>query len=552
MGRLLVIPVVLLVLLGAAMVWSGREADERPDFAFINRGEIRTLDPNRMSWAEDIRLGYALYEGLYALHPETLEAVPGIAGKIDISDDKTVYTFHIRPEAGWSNGDPVLAKDFVFAWRRMLEQPGDYTYLLDYIKGAVEYRTALAKGSPADFDAVGIKIIGDRTLRVMLNHPVAYFPDLVAFPPFFPLNEKSMEPFKEKAGVYNREFIRPPNLVTNGPYRLARWDFKKRLRLIANDHYWDRKNVKSRVIDQVVVEDNKLGEFLRYEHEQVHFLADVDAEIAGALLAAGRRDPSKKRPDLHITPGFGTYFYSVNCKEKLPDGRANPFFDVRVRRAFAMTVDKQPIVDTITRSGEMPAKHYVPPGALPGYESPVGVPYDVAAARKLMAEAGYPGGQGFPRIQLTYNTNANHGEVAQMVRRQWRETLGVDLELEPVEPAVFSDRLHNKEYAIARASWFGDYSDVSTFTDKYLANSDNNDSAWVNAAYDKLLYDAAREPDQPKRLKLLTRAEQLLLDECPIIPVYYYVNRTMFRSNVKGVNVNPRNMTMFKAVYVER
>lgn len=169
-----------------------------------------------------------------------------------------------------------------------------------------------------------------------------------------------------------------------------------------------------------------------------------------------------------------------------------------------------------------------------------------------MADAGFPDGRNFPRIQLTYNTNAIHGEVAQMVRRQWREALGVDLELEPVEPAIFTDRLHNKEYAIARASWFGDYSDVSTFTDKYLSNSANNDSGWVNPAYDKLLYDAAREIDAKKRLKMLAQAEQLLLDECPIIPVYYYVNRSMFRPNVKGVNVNPRNMTMFKAVYIER
>jgi oligopeptide transport system substrate-binding protein len=557
MGRLLLIPAVLLLLLAGAMLWSGSAADEPADFSFINRGDIRTLDPNRMAWAEDIRVGYAIYEGLYALDPETLEAIPGAAGRIDISPDKTVYTFHIRPEAGWSNGDPVLARDFVFAWRRMLEQPGDYTYLFDYIKGALLYRTAFGEGRPADFGSVGIEELDARILRVTLDYPVPYFPEIVAFPSYFPLNQRAMEPFKGTdpvtgRAIYKRDFMRPPNLVTNGPYRLARWDFKKRLRLIANDHYWDRPNVRSRIIDQVIVEDNKLGEFLRYEHNQVQLLTDVDPEIAGSLMSAARRDPARTRPDLHITPAFGTYFITVNCRERLPDGRPNPFADVRVRRAFAMSIHKDPIVQTITRTGELPAGNFVPPGTLPGYQSPPGIPYDVPAARKLIEQAGYPGGRGFPRITFTYNTGAMHGEVAQMLRRQWREALGIEIELEAVEPAIFSDRLHNKEYQIARAGWFGDYADVSTFTDKYLSTSYNNDSAWINPAYDKLLADAAREPDPQKRLAILAEAEQLLLDEAPILPVYYYVNRSMFRGDIRGVYPNPQNMTMFKAVYVER
>jgi oligopeptide transport system substrate-binding protein len=217
-----------------------------------------------------------------------------------------------------------------------------------------------------------------------------------------------------------------------------------------------------------------------------------------------------------------------------------------------MSLDKQAIVETITRLGERPAANYVPPGSFDGYESPQGIKHDVAEARRLLAEAGYPEGNGFPAVSLTYGSGTFHGDIAQQVRWQWLEKLGVDVGLEPIEPAIFTERLHNHEYALARASWFGDYNDPSTFMNKYLSSSDDNDAAWTNAEYDRLCMAAEREPDQGKRLAMLRRAEQILLDEVPIIPVYYYVNKFMFRENVKGIALSPRNMVMFKAVQVAR
>lgn len=565
MMRLAIIPLGLLALLAVTMGWLGRRIDEAPaDFRFINSGDINTLDPNNMSWNQDIRIGYGIYEGLYTLDPQTLRAVPGAAGRIDVSDDKTVYTFHIRPEAGWTDGRPVLARDFVFAWRRMLQQPGDYTYLLDYIRGAELYRSAYAEHlkrpeevAPPDFSSVGIEQVGDRTLRVTLKHPVAFLPELLAFPPFFPLHEESMKPFEQvdpRTGhrTYDMRFMRPPHLQTSGPYRLAAWDFKQRVRLVANEHYWDRAGVRSPIIDMIVVEDNKLGEFLRYEAGVVDWVVDLASDIAAELLARGRQDPSKLRSDLYITPAFGTYFYTFNCLPKLKDGRDNPFADARVRRAFAMAIDRRPIIDNVTRLNEDPAYHYVPLRSFPAYPPPRGIPQDAEAARKLMADAGYPGGRGFPRLKLTFNTGFNHGDVAQIIRCQWRENLGVDLELEGVEGGEFRHRLHNVEYAVARASWYGDYDDVSTFTDKYLSNSDNNDSKWVNKEYDDLCARAAREPDPATRLMLLSRAEQILLDECPIMPIYYYVNRSLQKPGVTGIPNSPRNLVMLKAVHVQR
>jgi oligopeptide transport system substrate-binding protein len=550
MLRMLTIPAALILLLAGAMIWSGTAAEEPADFTYINRGEIGTLDPKGMSWLQDIRVAYALWEGLYTLDPQTLEAVPGTADRIDLSPDQTVYTFHIRPAARWTNGDPVTAHDFVFAWRRALEEPQDYTYLMYYIRGAKAYSDRFVAGERPDFAQVGIEAIDSRALRVTLEHPVAFFPDLCAFPPFFPLHEPSMRPFAELPDPhtgrisYRQGFTRPPHLVSNGPYRLAAWEFKRRLRLEASEYYWDRASVRSRIIEQVSTPDPQAA-FLQYDSGGIDWLAEVPGEIAAELRAAGR-------PDLHVFPGFGTYFYSFNCNPTLADGQPNPFADVRVRRAFSMAVNKQTIVQTITRMGEQPAANYVPPGIFAGYRSPAGLPFDPDLARRLLEEAGYPGGRGFPRLTLLYNTEGQHAPIAQSVRRQWLETLGVDLSLEGVEIKVFRVRLHNGLYAVARASWIGDYNDVSTFTDKYLSFSENNDSAWKNAEYDRLCAAAARELNPAARLELLSRAEQILLEEAPILPLYYYVNVYLFREHVRGVPLNPRNMVMFKALEARR
>ena len=169
-----------------------------------------------------------------------------------------------------------------------------------------------------------------------------------------------------------------------------------------------------------------------------------------------------------------------------------------------------------------------------------------------MAEAGYPNGQNWPRIRLLYNTGAHHADVAQIVRRQWLENLGIDLELEGVEIKIFGERLHNKDYAIARASWIGDYMDPSTFTDKYLTGGGNNDSGWSSPEYDRMCAEAAVAKNPEERLKILNRAEKILLDEVPIINVYHYVNADLRRPNVHGIKENPRNNVNFRDVFVER
>lgn len=545
MGRVLVILAVLAALCATTFLWTLGATDRPADFTFINRGELRTLDPNRMSWLEDIRVGYALWEGLYALDPKTLQPIPGSAGQIDLTPDRRTYTFHIRPEARWSSGDALKAGDFVFAWRRMLEHPGDYSYLFDVISGAKAYKAAFAAGRKPDFSTVGIELLDDRTLRVRLDWPVPYFPDLCAFAPFWPLHEPSMRDFwDDKTHAYKTTFTRPPYLVTNGPFRLTKWEFRRRMRLEANPNYWDIANVRSRVIEILPAEDTMWG-FLKYESGAANWLPDAAGAIGAELWA-------KKRPDLHVFPAFGTYFYTFNCREKFSDGSPNPLADARVRMALSLAIDRRPIVETITRLGERPAGHFIPPGVFPTYQSPPGVEYDPKRAAELLAQAGYPGGRGFPSISILFNTEFHHGDVAQMIRRQWLENLGIDVGLEGVEVKLFRQRLQRKDYAIARASWYGDYNDPSTFTDKYRSTSENNDADWISKPFEQLCDAALAEPDSARRMELFRQAEELLLQQQPIIPLYHPGNVCLFRPNVKGIYLTPQNMVQLKAVYVEK
>ncbi len=558
MGRLLIILVVLVGLLAGALAWSNNGRQSRADFSFINRGDNKCLDPNNMSWMQDIRLAYALWEGLYALDPMTLKPILGSAESADTSPDKRTWTFHIRSSAKWSNGAPLRAQDFLFEWRRMLETPGEYTYLHHYIAGAEEYETAyadyiaaMADGKPAtppDFATVGEKVLDDQTLVVTLKHPVPFFPSLCAFPPFFPMYEPAMRPFgttdpKTGQTTYDLTFTRPPNLVTNGPYRMDQWTFKQRVRLVASDFYWDRANVKSRVIDQVY-DDEPLAAFRLYEQGDVDWLADIDPEIAAGIIRNGGRS------DLHIFPAFGTYYYEFNCQPKLQDGSNNPLADVRVRQALSMAIDKAPIIRDVGRLNQPITSDYVPPGVFPGYRSPPGLPYDVQKARQLLADAGYPNGRGLPRLSILFNTESTHGDIATMIHRQWQQQLGVDVDLQGVEIKVFGARVHSHDFSISRAGWYGDYYDPSTFTDKYTSGSDNNNAGWSNKDYDKLIAAAELEIDPAKRLNLLSQAENILLNEAPIIPLYTYVGAYMFRDNVRGIPLDPQQMEMFKAAQV--
>lgn len=428
-------------------------------------------------------------------------------------------------------------------------------------------------------------------MRVTLINPVPYMLDLVAFPPFYPRHAVSMEPFKsvqnQKTGQYTylNEYTRPPHVVTNGPFVLKQWDFKRRLILERSENYWDKSHVRCKTLE-MVVSDHPLSQFTLYESGQVDWQSDVDGDTAAVLREKGRKD-------LRSSPAFGTAFLTLICTPKLPDTVAdaigvtdNPLADVRVRQALAMSIDKQFIVDGVTRMGELPARTYVPPdGTLPGFTwlpgpydkgagdrrytaeevrkqltSAAGVagpgpglPYDVQRAKQLLAEAGYPDGKGFPRLPIIFGSNSPaRQKIVQVLKNQWKQKLNIDVDIQQLEGKNYRDKVDGKQYAIAPVAWYGDYPDASTFTDKYLSTSKQNDCAWYNKTYDDLCAKAAKEPDPDKRLRLLEQAEHLLNTEVPIVPLYHYVNVSLSRDNVHNVDPNPRNITIFKHVWVDR
>jgi oligopeptide transport system substrate-binding protein len=568
MLRLLLIPVVLIALLAGAIVWSSTGQGQPADFTYVCPAENKTLDIGVMSWMQDIRVAYALWEGLYTPDPVTLEPILGSADHVELSPDKLVYTFHVRDAARWSNGDDLKASDFVFAWRRMMEQPSEYTYLLDYIKGAKPYRDAYVawKASVAEwgkshkqgdgstcppapaFD-VGAEALSKKTLKVTLGKPVPYFPALCAYIPLFPQHQGCMQKFAQwddthtYIASYDQRFTRPPNLVTNGPYRLEDWSFKRRVRMVANDYYWNRTSVKSHIVDQLYAGDG-LAAYRLYE-EGADWLTDVDPTLVPELRKKGR-------DDLKVFPAFGTFWYEFNCQPTLPGGRPNPFVDRRVRRALGMAIDKQPIVDNATRAGEVIARTYVPPGVFPGYHSPPGLPYDPQQARTLLAEAGYPDGRNFPRLTLMFSSDSEAmSKTAEIVRRQWQEQLNIEVELQGIEVTVFGARLHSHDFAISAGDWYGDYGDISTFTDLFQSSSENNNPDWRSPEYDALLDKAAVESNPLKRLDLLSKAESLMLEDAPIVPLYYGMGRYLIHDNVHGIPLNARMTVMLQAIQVD-
>ncbi|MEM8873707.1 MAG: peptide ABC transporter substrate-binding protein [Planctomycetota bacterium] len=548
--------------------------DAEAEFVFANRGEVTQLDPNQMSWMQDIRIAQGMWEGIYRLDAATLEPVLGVGESVEHSEDFKTWTITLKDNAKWNNGDPVVAGDFIFAWKRHLHEAGYYSYLVEkYIVGAKEYSETYREGGPdmADESMLGMRAIDDRTLEVNLTRPVAFFPDLLTFTVYWPMHEASMEPFKEvddKGRVtYADNWWQPTadGPVTNGAYKLDRNDQKQGQTLVMNEHYWDAENVKSRTVRSISPIEHNLA-FQRYENGLIDWLTDIPGQFAYDMRQSGR-------DDLLVGPAFGTYFWSFNTDPQLADGTDNPISDVLVRKALSAAVDKQEIVDTIVRMDQMVATTFIPQNAnyFDGYNHPTGIDYDVEQAKKWLAEAGYPNGEGFPRLKLFYNTGTgDHEQIAQNLARQWREKLGIEFDLDPVEMAQFKvrykpeyaetdemraiagDGLRAGEFAISRGSWYGDYMDVTTFTDMFMPDSLNNTPGWVSEEYARLCNEAAQTIDPQARLDLYAQAEQLLIDEAVIMPIYHYVNTFIKNPAVDGIPMNPRNMVMLKAVETPR
>ena len=515
---------VLVFLLAAVSGCGPRQ--ERADLIFVNGAEPETLDPSIITGQPEGRIVNALFEGLTTFNAQG-KSGPGMAESWSVSEDGKTYTFKIRSDAKWSDGRQLTAHDFVESWKRTLspETAASYNYQLFYVKNA----QAFAEAKITDFSAVGVRALDDQTLEVSLENPTPFFLDLCATPPLQPVPVDTIKEFGDN-------WVKPEKMVSNGAYVLEDWRINDRIRLRKNPHYWNAKNVALQSVEVLPISVATVA-FNFFAGGLADLIVDKNL-TPNALL-----DELKKTPAFHSAPFAGIYFLRFNCSKP-------PFDDPRVRRAFTMAVDKRRIVEKITRAGELPATSFVPPG-MAGYASPDGLPYDPEGARRLLTEAGFPDGKGFPLTTFLYNESQQNRDIAVELQAMWVRHLGVNVNLALQEWKVYLNSLSSLDYGIARSSWVGDYPDPNTFLDIFVTGNGNNRTGWSDANYDRLIADAAKETNPERRLEILREAETILIrEQVPVCPIFYYVGIQLYDpEKLGGIESNILDEHPVKAIY---
>jgi oligopeptide transport system substrate-binding protein len=577
----------------------------------VQANDAFTLDPQKMSWQQDIRLGRAIYETLVVADADHGGVRAGAAERWDVSPDGLHWTFYLRPDARWSNGDVVQAQDFAAAWQRAMlpDFASDYAGFVADIVGAQElwdFRAAqLAQYAtlPATDrtearaqelwsatmatarEVVAIKTPDERTLELTLRRRVPYWLSVIAFPVMAPVHQATVERFSGFDLASGRRTIdaawtKPGNLVSNGPFMVKDWRYKRRMRLVRNPFHWDQSLQTVNSIDILPIEDNNTAvlafdaggadwvsdvrvgykvelaeQAARYvEHHRAQFdaLRAAGASIDEALAALPEPVAGERR-NVHVVPNFGTDFYSFNCRPTLVGGGFNPFADARVRRAFALAVDKRALAERVIRVGEPVANTLVPPNGVAGYTTPAGLGHDVVRARQEMADAGWADRNGdgkleladgtvFPTVDLLYSTGSpRYRDLSLAMADMWRNELGVQVELTSKDSKFMKDDLRSGSFMIARGGWYGDYPDPTTFLDLCRTGDGNNDRGYSNPAFDGLLDRAAAEANPAQRLAILADAERLVTEvDVPILPITHYATVLLFDPvRVRGITRDP-------------
>ncbi len=516
----------LAMLLGLLAVVPRVDGAEEQVFRINNTAEPESLDPGVVTGVPEHRIISNLFEGLTTTDPKDLSPRPGMAASWTVSKDGLVYSFKLR-EARWTDGKPVTAHDFVYAWERVLnpKMGAKYAQQLFYVKNGEDYN----KGRITDFSQVGVKAPDDRTLQVTLRCPTAYFLDLTSFYTLYPVPRWAIE-------AHGKDWVKPGKIVSNGPFRLVSWVPQKDLILEKNPQHWDAAMVKLQKVVFLPTDD------INTAYKQ--FLAGDSDWIP--TVPPAQTDAARNRPEYYVSPYLGTYYFRFNITKP-------PMNDLRVRKALSMAVDRESLTKYVTKAGEIPSSTFVPAG-MRGYEGVRGLGFDLNAAKKLMAEAGYPNGKGFPKVELLYNTNEVHRVITQAVQQMWKDSLVIQVELVNVEWKVYLARQSSLDYQVSRAGWIGDYADPNTFLDMWITGGGNNQTGWSHKRYDELVSQAAcKIVNEKDRMRALQEAEKILVaDEVPIMPLYTYVNKGMLNRRVKGWSPNILDQHPLKYISLER
>lgn len=528
MKRLIGIAVAAILLGGAPDLLRAATASEPVTFRLNVNGELETIDPHLATTVDAGNVCMQLWEGLVIIDPNNDAKVrPGVAKRWEFSADKKTITFYLREDAKWSDGTPLDAYDFVYSWRRAADpqtaSPQVSRY--DYIKNGKKYYTGIVK----DPNQLGFKALGPYTFQVELEAPLPVILQLFAKSTFAPVK-------KDVIAKYGDKWTLPENIVSNGPFMLTDRRLYDRLVYKKNPHYWNAKTVNLDEVIAYVVDDPETG-FKRYRTSDFDFIRGLPVEKVPVLIAT-------KDPEHRMRPLFGSYYYALNVKEPA-------LSDKRVRQALAFAIDREAIVKEVVRGGQIPATGHLPPN-IEGYAYKKYVYFDPKKAQKLLAEAGYPEGKGFPNVTLSYNTQEGHRKIAEAIQQMWKKNLGIDVAIQNYEWKVHVANMHNHNFQIGRMGGIGEYVYPTTFFEGNVSTAPGNYSQFSTPENDALWEEAMREADPKKKLALYRKMEDIWMDAMPEIPIYFYMTHWMQKPYVKGLVVNSGDAFLLQDVKIEK
>ncbi len=478
--------------------------------------EPRDLDPQRVLSGQEMRIVENVFEPLVDLDPKTLNPIPAVAQSWTSSADGLVWTFKLRNDAKWSNGDLVTAEDFVYAWTRLLDPntASEYAYFAYFIKNAEKFNSKKL----ADLNHLGIRAKDAHTLELTLESATPYLLKLLYFPSLYPAHRKTIEKF-------GKNWTRPENMVSNGPFVLSKWEVNKIISLKKSPTYRDKDHVTLTEVHFYPTE-NVMTEENMFRTGKLHVTWGIPAEKVATWKKSKK---GEFQSDLLLM----NHYNEFNITKK-------PLDDKRVRKALVLAVDRTQLVNFVTKGNEPPAYAFNPPG-IGDFKPKKRLPIDgsrIAEAKKLLAEAGYKDGNGFPTVELLYSTDANLKKVAEALQEMWKRNLGVSIGIVNQEYKVFLNTLRNHDFQISMTRWGADYDDPMTFFTLYVTGGGNNTIQFNNPKYDALVTEAGKNLPQAKRMELFQQIEDLLATEAPINPLYYESHNYLVSPSVVGLPHN--------------
>ena len=493
-----------------------------------NGTEPQDLDPHVVTGVPEHKIISALLEGLVTYAPDGGIA-PGMAERWDISEDGLIYTFHLRANAKWSNGEPLTSQDFVSSFKRILTPSlgAEYAYKLFHLVNAEEFNT----GKLTDFAKVGAQAVDAHTLRLTLKHRTPFLLESLQHYAWFPVHLPTLRKFGEPDRKGNA-WTRPGNYVGTGPFTLVDWSPNQKITVTRSRTYWDHDHVRLDGIEFYAIDSAETEERL-FRTGKLDYCNTLPL---GKTETYRREHPASYRQD----PYYGVYYYRLNVTRK-------PLDDRRVRRALALAIDREALIRSILRSGgQAPARHCTPPS--PKFTASAQLTGDLAEAKRLLTEAGYPDGQNLPQIEILFNTSESHRIIAEAIQQMWKTRLGVNATITNQEWKVYLDSQRAGNFQVARAGWIGDYADPHTFLDLWTTGGGNNQTGWSNSAYDQLLRGALETKSEPERMAVYQKLEAILADEVPVIPIYFYSRVYALNPKVLNWTTNPLDSRGWKWV----